>query len=300
MEFQDKLRLLRKEKGMSQEALAGELNVSRQAVSKWETGEGYPETEKLIMISDLFEVSLDYLMRDKTDIVSENVQQKYYMNTEKIEEYLHHKKVFARNIALSVSGIILSVNIPILLSLIGLENIGAFCLISSVALAVGVIIMTSIKHSDYAEIEEKEIIINSQDLEILRNEQMIFKSRFGMGIAIGVGMIILSTALVILIEEFMHNENFAAIQLLTSVAIAVYLFITLAIKDDGYKFLVQNELYIKEQKKENNSLFSVTMPLAAFAYLALGFIYNLWHPGWLIFPVTAVITGFIEKIRNKE
>lgn len=59
MEFQDKLRLLRKEKGMSQEALAGELNVSRQAVSKWETGEGYPETEKLIMISDLFEVSLD-------------------------------------------------------------------------------------------------------------------------------------------------------------------------------------------------------------------------------------------------
>lgn len=111
------------------------------------------------MISDLFEVSLDYLIKDKTDIVSENVQQKYYMNTEKIEEYLHHNKVFARNIALSVSGIILSVNIPILLSFIGLENIGTFFLISSVALAAGVIIMTSIKHSHYAEIEKKKSLL---------------------------------------------------------------------------------------------------------------------------------------------
>ena len=48
MKFNEKLQKLRKEKGMSQEALADELGVSRQAVSKWENGQVYPETEKLI------------------------------------------------------------------------------------------------------------------------------------------------------------------------------------------------------------------------------------------------------------
>ena len=47
MKFNEKLQKLRKEKGMSQEALADELGVSRQAVSKWENGQVYPETEKL-------------------------------------------------------------------------------------------------------------------------------------------------------------------------------------------------------------------------------------------------------------
>ena len=50
MEFNEKLQELRKEKGMSQEALAYELGVSRQAVSKWETAQGYPEMDKLIQM----------------------------------------------------------------------------------------------------------------------------------------------------------------------------------------------------------------------------------------------------------
>ena len=56
MDFGMKLQSLRKEKGLSQEALAEKLHVSRQAVSKWESGAGYPEMDKLILISDLFGV----------------------------------------------------------------------------------------------------------------------------------------------------------------------------------------------------------------------------------------------------
>ena len=50
MKFGEKLQKLRKEKGMSQEELAARLHVSRQAVSKWENDQGYPETEKMLMI----------------------------------------------------------------------------------------------------------------------------------------------------------------------------------------------------------------------------------------------------------
>ena len=55
------------EKGMSQEALADELGVSRQAVSKWENGQVYPETEKLIQLGRLFHVSIDYLLNEENE-----------------------------------------------------------------------------------------------------------------------------------------------------------------------------------------------------------------------------------------
>lgn len=65
MEFNNKLYELRKKKGLSQEELAGKLNVSRQTVSKWELGDSTPDMEKLIALSDLFEISIDELVLGK-------------------------------------------------------------------------------------------------------------------------------------------------------------------------------------------------------------------------------------------
>lgn len=66
MKFYEKLILLRREKGFSQEQLADLLGISRQAVSKWESGNTLPDTEKLIALADLFGTSIDYLLRDNT------------------------------------------------------------------------------------------------------------------------------------------------------------------------------------------------------------------------------------------
>lgn len=62
MSFAENLKSLRKEKGITQEELAELLQVSRQAVSKWEAGSGYPETDKLLAIARELKVSLDVLM----------------------------------------------------------------------------------------------------------------------------------------------------------------------------------------------------------------------------------------------
>lgn len=67
MDFNNRLYQLRKQKGLSQEELANRLNVSRQTVSKWEVGDSTPDMEKLIAISDLFDVSLDKLVMGKED-----------------------------------------------------------------------------------------------------------------------------------------------------------------------------------------------------------------------------------------
>lgn len=62
MSFADNLRELRKEKNLTQEELAELLKVSRQSVSKWEQGIGYPEVEKLLFLSEKMNVSLDSLL----------------------------------------------------------------------------------------------------------------------------------------------------------------------------------------------------------------------------------------------
>ena len=67
MKLGEKLQQLRKQSGLSQEQLAAQLTVSRQAVSKWELEETMPDTENVVQLSRLFGVSCDYLLRDEVD-----------------------------------------------------------------------------------------------------------------------------------------------------------------------------------------------------------------------------------------
>ena len=70
MIFSEKLQLLRKSKGFTQEELSEKLSVSRQAVAKWESGQVYPDITNLIQISNLFNVTVDYLVRDQECMIS--------------------------------------------------------------------------------------------------------------------------------------------------------------------------------------------------------------------------------------
>ena len=63
MNVADRIQKLRKSKGMSQEELADRIGVSRQAVSKWESEQSSPDVEKIILMSDIFNVTTDYLLK---------------------------------------------------------------------------------------------------------------------------------------------------------------------------------------------------------------------------------------------
>jgi len=65
MLFNEKLKMLRKGKKLTQEELAEKLNVSRQAITKWETAEGIPDIENLKQISDFFNISIDELVKEE-------------------------------------------------------------------------------------------------------------------------------------------------------------------------------------------------------------------------------------------
>lgn len=91
MSFAENLKNIRKKRNITQEQLADMLSVSRQAISKWESGFGYPETEKLLVISSELNVSLDYLFSERCHMVrSENSKR-----VSKIDTYLNCAEVFA-------------------------------------------------------------------------------------------------------------------------------------------------------------------------------------------------------------
>ena len=67
MKFNEKLVNLRKKHNLSQEQVAEKLKVARQTISKWELGETTPEMDKLIMISELYNITLDELMKEENE-----------------------------------------------------------------------------------------------------------------------------------------------------------------------------------------------------------------------------------------
>ena len=83
MTFSEKLLLLRKQKRLSQEQLAEMLDVSRQSVSKWESQQTLPEPSKLILISQIFNVTIDQLLKD--DMPMEGDEERTAANAEAAE-----------------------------------------------------------------------------------------------------------------------------------------------------------------------------------------------------------------------
>ena len=95
MTLGQRLQKARKEAGLSQEELAEQLGVSRQAVSKWENDSGYPEMEKMIRLSQIYQVSLDYLVgnEQEQEQTNEDILTKgWYISHELAEGFLSYQK----------------------------------------------------------------------------------------------------------------------------------------------------------------------------------------------------------------
>ncbi len=138
MTFGDKLCKLRKEKNLTQEQLADILKVSRQSVSKWESGAAYPETEKLICLANLFECSTDYLLKD--ECIDNN------FNVGSAAEYpTHHQRIIGY-ILLAVS-LIAGILIPLLAS--SEESIFFALIISAAVLCCSVICLFAKHNAGY-------------------------------------------------------------------------------------------------------------------------------------------------------
>ena len=143
MTIGNRLYNLRKERNISQEDLANALDVSRQTVSKWETGESMPDFNKIQPICDYFGITTDELITGSQNIVEQKKEDK--------------KNKFARNLAISVGLYIFSIVAIILFSAwINQPIIGVCLFFSIIAVATGIIIYSGIVYGKDKEEEAKK------------------------------------------------------------------------------------------------------------------------------------------------
>ena len=143
MTIGERLYNLRKERNISQEELANALDVSRQTVSKWETGESMPDFNKIQPICDYFGITTDELITGSQNIVEQKKEDK--------------RNKFARNLAISVGLYILSLVAIIFCSAyFNQPIIGVSLFFIIIAVATGIIIYSAIVYGRDKEREEKK------------------------------------------------------------------------------------------------------------------------------------------------
>ena len=179
MTFGEKIQKLRKEAGLSQEELACQLGVSRQAVSKWERDSGYPETEKIVHMSRLFNVTLDYLLneensrRDQDSAPSRTEEEKgFYVSLETARGFLACQKVRYRKISLAVFLFIAGLAFSFMESETGI-------LIFMLFVIAGAVLLFSVKLSDtpYRRIWLEPLLFDKNVLSELTSEYTDYRKK---------------------------------------------------------------------------------------------------------------------------
>lgn len=209
MSFADNLAYLRQHYAVTQEGLAEQLGVSRQTVSKWEAGTNYPEMDKILVLCDLFHVSLDDLMRGNVSVAKAG----------DTERYDAHMNRFDLSIVIGVASILVGVGLNVLLEAFGWpSNLQAVALLSCVVIGVVILVMGSLNHGEFKR--RNPTIEPRYSADVLDR----FGRRYPMQIALGVGIILLD---VILLIGLTPDEDIivAGTVALEDIAIVPFLFI---------------------------------------------------------------------------
>lgn len=323
MSFAENLHYLRKRDKITQEELADSLGVSRQSVSKWETGEAYPETDKLIALSELFKVSLDDILKSALSATAE--AEKTEENASKEEDankigYAPHMNKFSRMIALGVFLILLGVSVCVALS--GFSNVlndpyadltavmGGATVVLFVAAAVFLFIFSGIGHERFMK-EHPAVCGGFQE-----EEKRAFDKRFRIAMAGLVSAVLLDVIVLILFTSLIDAEVISVRNKdeATCYVTAAFLFalsflvgglVYYGIQHTKYDLSKYNKECDDKQKpspraKLTDAVCGAIMMTATALFLVLGFVCNLWHPAWVVFPVGGIVCGIVSSIMNAK
>lgn len=314
----DKIMMMRKKNGWSQEELANQLSVSRQSVSKWESAQSVPELEKILLMSKLFGVTTDYLLKDDleeeeyTEIAEEIHPMIRKVSMEEAHEFLKVKEETGKYIAFAVFLCILS---PItLIMLAGFSDLGVIAenvatgiglitLLLFVTIAVAIFIFSGSKTSPFEYLEKESFETEYGVSGMVKERQKRYRPVYAKNNAVGACMCILALIPIfacILIDE--ENEILMLVMicaLLVLVGIGVMFFIVGGIHWESYHKLLQEGDYTKERKrgaKKNEKIQSIYWIVVTAIYLAWSFYTMAWYRTWIIWPVAGVLSGVIAVV----
>lgn len=314
----DKIINLRKKSGMSQEDLAGKLNVSRQSVSKWESAQSIPDLDKIIQMSSIFGVSTDFLLKDEIELEDtsalvdtelDSVTRRVSM--EQANDFIKRRHKNALKVAI---GVLLCIISPITLILLcgifeynGLlsENIacaiGLITMFVLVAIAVGLFLISGNNTKEYEYITTKSFETEYGVTGMVKQRKKEYQGTYNAMTTTGIILCVLSV-IPLFVGLFLENDFITVCgvaSLIAIVALGAFLIVYTGCKMGAYVALLQEGDYAKQVKEKNPLFAAITTAywlVATVIYLVWSFTTNDWKITWIVWAVAGVLYGAISPL----
>jgi len=315
----DKIIDLRKKSGWSQEELAEKLNVSRQAVSKWEGAQSVPDLERVLQMSRLFGVSTDYLLKDEQaaadstgDAISDSAV--HTVSMEEANCFLAASEANARPMALATFLCIVSPLCLMLLAALSARPsavisegaaaaVGLCVLLLLVAGAVAIFLSCAARTKPFAYMDT-EVFETAYGVEGLVSRRKAGFEPVALRYRIIATVLCIIGVLPLLLSALLEMDELFILAmvcvLLLVVGVAVVLFVLAGVRTGSYDRLLQQGDYSIAVKSDHvaQRIAAIYWPLITAAYLAYSFITNDWQRSWIIWPVAGVLFGGISAVSS--
>ena len=320
MSLGDKIAELRRQRGWSQENLAERLGVTRQSVSKWESGASVPDLDKIIGLSELFGVTTDYLIKCEgaaeaapSEAEPADDQHSRYVTASMAREFIELTSTNAPKTALAVALFVLSPICLILLSALSelpgavisegaAAGLGIAILLIMVAAGVAMLILLSAKISKYEFLEMDSIRLDAEAARFVGRMKAEFEKPYYLSVAAGVALCIIGALPLIVLACIEASDLIISAgvgMLLILVAAAVYLFVRFGGIRSAYNKLLQEEDYTPENKeveRRTGTFTGIYWCVITAAYLGVSFVTSQWDRTWIIWPVAGVLFAALRAI----
>lgn len=302
MSFGENLQYLRKQKEITQEQLAEQLEVSRQSVSKWESGQSYPEMEKLLQICSMFHCNMDTLMQG-------DISKTF---AEDIHGYDKFKNLFSRMIAAGVGVLLLGIAIMMLLTGVGIdETMATAVFFVFLIIAVMVFIVMGMQDDQF---QKKHPVI--EDFYTEEEKDQAYR-KFTVRIAVGVGMILVAVLFMMVgggrVESLGPADSVNVESLESLLTGAFMILIAVAVSVIVYAGLQKSKYDVAAYNKESNptpekkkrdaligKLCGCIMMVATIIFLIWGFLGQGFGIAWIIYAVAGILCGVVAVALGKD
>ena len=323
----DKIMELRKKSGWSQEELAEKLDVSRQAVSKWESAQSVPDMNRILLLSEVFGVSTDYLLKDDLDadpgkgdaLPEESGDALRRVSMEEAQDFLRYRDALSRRVPL---GVLLCILSPVTLILLGAAQeagrlalteqqaagLGLLALFLLVGGAVALFVASGLSGRRFEYLSRESIETEYGVAGFVRERRDREQGAFVTQLVCGVVLCVLSAVPVFIAMLFPGVEGtpesdlryaVAASALLVIVASGVWLIVRAAIRRGSCAILLEEGDYSKSKKRDqrgSETVSGIYWGLVTAGYLAYSFIAGDWQRSWIVWPVAGVLYGAVLAV----
>ena len=314
----DKIIRLRKKNGWSQEELAEKMNVSRQAVSKWEGAQSIPDLEKILKLGELFGVTTDYLLKDdrEEEEFSEDSPDTPLRLVSLADAcaFLEWRKAASVRIACAADLCIVAV-IPLLLlgaasetpslgiseALAGIG--GLILLLLMVAAAVAIFLSTGFRNAPYEFLDKEPFETEYGVAGMVRERQNAYRNTYAKCNILGTCLCILAPVPLFLgsfWEQDLLMIGMLSVTLLITAA-AVFFFTTAGVRWASMQKLLKEGEFSAAEKKQSrtrSALSTAYWLIATAVYLGWSFLTNDWKLTWIVWPVAGVLFAAFMTICN--